>query len=82
MGAQNRVESLLQAVDERGQRRCFREQLKSLALYIDATNGEGSAAQLAKTPPPPPELLGARLTGLTHGATKTEARATRSSVMF
>src|SRR3982750_1412539 len=61
MAAQNRVEALLHAKDERGQRRWSADDLKTLAIYIDAMNGEGDAALLEKTAPPPAELLGALL---------------------
>ena len=79
MAAQNRVEALLQATDEKGRRRWSTEQLKSLSIYLDAMNGEGSAAELQKTPPPPPELLGALLGLLeeleVHAADKQGAMA-------
>jgi hypothetical protein len=49
MAAQHRVEALLQGYSS--------DQLKSLSVYLDAMNGEGSTAELQKTPPPPPALL-------------------------
>jgi len=61
MAAQNRVEALLQAKDERGQRRWSAEDLKALAVYVDAMNGVGDAAILQKTAPPPPALLASLL---------------------
>src|SRR5687767_14586900 len=70
MAAQDRVEAFLQGYSS--------EQLQSLAVYLDAMNGEGSAETLQKTAPPPPHLLAALLVLLKE--LETHASDTKGAV--